>query len=58
MSEVVPDYNIAPSTFQPVIRHSGDSGVRELLLMRWGQVPSSARRSIDFLGLTTCNVKG
>jgi putative SOS response-associated peptidase YedK len=34
MSELVPDDNIAPPSFQPMIRHSDDSGVRELLLMR------------------------
>jgi hypothetical protein len=31
-----PDYNIAPSTFQPVIRPNPESGERELVLMRWG----------------------
>ncbi len=57
ISDLVPDYNIAPPAFQPVIRNSGDGGVRELLLMRWGLIPSSARRSIDLPGLTTCNAK-
>jgi hypothetical protein len=42
MSELVPDYNVTPATFQPVIRQSDDRSTRELLLMRWGLVPSSA----------------
>ena len=33
------DFNIAPTTFQPVIRLSRDSGERELALLRWGIVP-------------------
>jgi len=31
-----PDYNIAPSTFQPIIRSSPKDGEREVVLMRWG----------------------
>jgi putative SOS response-associated peptidase YedK len=31
-----PDYNVAPTTFQPVIRHTRDTGERELVMMRWG----------------------
>jgi len=33
-----PGYNIAPSTIQPVIRQGRDTGVRELVGMRWGLV--------------------
>ena len=33
------DYNVAPTTFQPVIRQSKESGERERLLMRWGLIP-------------------
>lgn len=33
------DYNVAPSTFQPVIRESRDDGTREMTLMRWGLIP-------------------
>ena len=33
------DYNIAPSTFQPVIRQSREDDNREMVLMRWGLVP-------------------
>lgn len=30
----VPDYNIAPSTYQPIIRESRESGEREIVLAR------------------------
>jgi putative SOS response-associated peptidase YedK len=33
------DFNIAPTTFQPVIRSAKETGQRELVLMRWGLVP-------------------
>ena len=31
-----PNFNVAPSTFQPVIREERDSPEREMVLMRWG----------------------
>ena len=37
------DYNVAPTTHQPVIRLDPDSGERELALMRWGLVPYFAK---------------
>ena len=33
------DYNVTPTTFQPVIRNDKETGERELVLMRWGLVP-------------------
>lgn len=33
------DFNVAPGTFQPVIRASREAAGRELVLMRWGLVP-------------------
>ena len=33
------DYNVAPTTFQPIIRQSRETGERELVLARWGMVP-------------------
>jgi putative SOS response-associated peptidase YedK len=33
------DYNVAPTTMQPVIRQSRDTGERELVQMRWGLIP-------------------
>lgn len=37
--EVGPSYNVAPQTFQPVVRLNRDTGEREIVLMRWGLVP-------------------
>jgi len=37
------DYNVAPTTHQPVIRADRDTGERELALMRWGLVPYFAK---------------
>ncbi len=48
LTDVVPDYNVAPSTFQPVIRDSRDGAVRELLLMRWGMVPFFAKSPAEY----------
>jgi putative SOS response-associated peptidase YedK len=36
---LAPDYNVAPTTFQPVIRLNADTGERELTQMRWGLIP-------------------
>ncbi|HTF68944.1 MAG TPA: SOS response-associated peptidase family protein [Edaphobacter sp.] len=33
------DYNIAPSTMQPIVRANRDTGERELVQLRWGLVP-------------------
>ncbi|SPE17983.1 putative SOS response-associated peptidase YoqW [Candidatus Sulfotelmatomonas gaucii] len=38
-SYFAPSYNVAPQTFQPVVRLSEDTGDRELTVMRWGLVP-------------------
>src|ERR1700744_403100 len=51
------DYNIAPSTFQPVIRDSKESGERELVLMRWGLVPFFTKQLSDVKGFSTINAK-
>jgi putative SOS response-associated peptidase YedK len=32
-------YNVAPQTFQPVVRLNQDTGIREIALMRWGLIP-------------------
>jgi putative SOS response-associated peptidase YedK len=34
-----PSWNVAPQTFQPVIRLNRDTGEREIVLMRWGLIP-------------------
>jgi putative SOS response-associated peptidase YedK len=55
----VPDfgqsYNVAPQTFQPVIRLNRDSGEREIVLMRWGLIPFWAKDAK--MGLSTFNAK-
>jgi putative SOS response-associated peptidase YedK len=38
-----PSWNVAPQTFQPVIRLNRDTSEREIVLMRWGLVPFWAR---------------
>jgi putative SOS response-associated peptidase YedK len=52
-----PDYNIAPSTFQPVIRLNRETGEREIVMMRWGLIPHFAKSLADFKGLANINVK-
>ena len=51
------DYNLAPTTFQPAIRHNRDTGDRELTLMRWGLVPHFAKSLKDFRGFSTINAR-
>src|ERR1017187_1728507 len=38
-SNLAPSYNVAPQSFQPVVRLSPETGERELTVMRWGLVP-------------------
>ena len=52
-----PDYNIAPTTFQPVIRESRESTERELVLMRWGLIPHFRKSLADVKGLSTINAR-
>jgi len=39
MPDFGPSWNVAPQTFQPVVRLNRDTGERELVLMRWGLIP-------------------
>jgi putative SOS response-associated peptidase YedK len=52
-----PDYNVAPTTFQPVIRHTRETGERELVMMRWGMIPYFAKSLADYKGISTINAK-
>lgn len=52
-----PDFNVAPTTMQPVIRQHRDTGERELVMMRWGLVPYFAKSIADFKGFSTINAK-
>jgi putative SOS response-associated peptidase YedK len=42
-SYLVPSYNVAPQSFQPVVRLDAGTGQRELTRMRWGLVPFWAK---------------
>ncbi len=50
------DYNVAPTTIQPVIRLDAERQGRELVLMRWGLVPWFAKSLKDF-GYNTINAR-
>jgi hypothetical protein len=54
---IVPNYNIAPDTFQPVIRRSRETGEREFVIMRWGIVPWFAKSELEFKKLSTINAE-
>jgi putative SOS response-associated peptidase YedK len=51
------DYNIAPTTHQPIIRQSRESGEREMVLARWGLVPFFTKELSDIKGLSTINAR-
>jgi len=51
------DYNVAPTTYQPIIRQSRESGEREMVLARWGMVPFFTKDLNDVKGLSTINAR-
>jgi putative SOS response-associated peptidase YedK len=51
------DYNGAPTTFQPIIRQSRESGDREMVLARWGLVPFFTKSLDEVKGLSTINAR-
>jgi putative SOS response-associated peptidase YedK len=51
------DYNVAPTTHQPIIRQSRETGDRELILARWGLVPFFTRDLKEIKGLSTINAR-
>ena len=52
-----PDFNVAPTTFQPVIRADRETGARELVMMRSGMVPFFAKSLAEYKGISTINAK-
>jgi putative SOS response-associated peptidase YedK len=50
-----PSWNVAPQTFQPIVRLNRDAGEREIVLMRWGLIPFWAKE--PSIGLRTINAK-
>jgi putative SOS response-associated peptidase YedK len=53
--EWVASYNVAPQTFQPVVRLNRETGMREIALMRWGLIPYWAKDAK--IGYSTINAK-
>jgi putative SOS response-associated peptidase YedK len=53
----LPSFNIAPTTFQPIVRQARDTDDRELVLARWGLVPFFAKNLADFKGFSTFNAR-
>ena len=51
------DYNVAPTTHQPIVRQSRETGDRELVLARWGLVPFFTKDLKDIKGLSTINAR-
>jgi|SRR6187402_1249483 len=51
------DYNIAPSTYQPIIRQSRETGEREMVLAQWGMVPYFTKALEDVKGYSTINAR-
>ncbi len=51
------DYNVAPTTHQPIIRQNRETGERELLLARWGLVPFFTSDLKEVKGLSTINAR-
>ena len=51
------DYNVAPTTFQPIIRDSRETGEREIVLARWGLIPFFTKELSEIKGLSTINAK-
>ncbi len=56
---MMPDanYNVAPTTHQPIIRQSRDTGEREMILARWGLVPFFTKELKDIKGISTINAR-
>jgi putative SOS response-associated peptidase YedK len=42
-SYYAPSFNVAPQSMQPVVRLDGETGQRELTMMRWGLIPFWAK---------------
>jgi putative SOS response-associated peptidase YedK len=41
--EILPSYNVAPQSFQPIVRLNEENSERELALLRWGLIPFWAK---------------
>lgn len=54
-SYLVPSYNVAPQSMQPVVRLDSETGERELSIMRWGLIPFWSKDSK--IAYSTINAK-
>ncbi len=54
--DLPPSYNVAPTSFQPVVRLDRDMGEREIVPMRWGLIPGWCKDPKQ-LGVSTVNAK-
>jgi putative SOS response-associated peptidase YedK len=43
------DYNVAPTTIQPIIRNNRDTNERELVSIRWGLIPFFTKEDVSSL---------
>jgi putative SOS response-associated peptidase YedK len=55
LPDLEPSYNIAPQTFQPIVRLNRHTREREIVMMRWGLVPFWAKD--PKIGYSTINAK-
>jgi putative SOS response-associated peptidase YedK len=55
--QLAPDYNIAPSTYQPIIRFSPEDREREVVLMRWGLIPPKTADPEALKSFSTTNAR-
>jgi putative SOS response-associated peptidase YedK len=53
----LPNFNVAPTTFQPIVRQERGTNERELSLARWGLVPFFAKSLAEFRGFSTFNAR-
>ena len=51
------DYNVAPTSMQPIIRQSRDTGEREMASLRWGLIPFFTKQLSDVKGISTINAR-
>jgi putative SOS response-associated peptidase YedK len=53
--DILPSYNVAPQSIQPVVRLDHETGSRELARMRWGLIPFWSKDAK--IGYSTINAK-
>ena len=54
-TNLAPSFNVAPQSFQPLVRLKGETGKNELTVMRWGLVPYWSKDGKAFF--STINAK-